>query len=108
MFGRNRFGDLIARQLEIFGNENAALLVEIGEYRERWRRASRETAEEAYGDEQDRVDWAAEALSDLCDRYAATLDEATEAEYRRAFTKAVRRRFPTLADIFEAETDTGA
>ncbi len=62
MFGRNRFGDLIARQLDIFGEENAELLVEIGEYRERWRRASREGAEEAFGDEQDRVDWAAEAL----------------------------------------------
>ena len=39
MFGRNRFGDLITRQLDIFGQENAELLVEIGEYRDRWRRA---------------------------------------------------------------------
>ena len=107
MFGRNRFGDLIARQLDIFGEENADLLLEIAEYRERWRRASREGAEEAYGEEQDRVDWAAEALSALCDRYAMSLDEATEAEYRRAFTKAVRRRLPALADEFEAQTDTG-
>jgi hypothetical protein len=107
MFGKNRFGDLISRQLQLFGEENAELLAEIAEYRERWRRASRAGAEEAFGDEQDRVDWAAEALSGLCDRYAASLDEATEAEYRRAFTKAVRRRFPALADIFEAETDTG-
>ena len=79
MFRRNRFGDLISRQLDIYGEENADLLVEIAEYRERWRRASRTGAEEAFGDEQDRVDWAAEALSDLCDRYAAILDEATEA-----------------------------
>ena len=70
MFRRNRFGELIARQLDIFGEENHDLLLEIAEYRERWRRASREGAEEAYGDEQDRVDWAAEALSALCDRYA--------------------------------------
>ena len=107
MFRRNRFGDLIARQLDIYVEENADLLQEIAEYRDRWRRASRTGAEEAFGDEQDRVDWAAEALSDLCDRYAATLDEATESEYRRAFTKAVRRRLPVLADVFEAETDTG-
>ena len=107
MFRRGRFGELIARQLDIFGEENRDLLLEIADYRERWRRASREGAEEAYGDEQDRVDWAAEALSALCDRYAASLDEATEAEYRRAFTKAVRRRFPALADEFEAQTDTG-
>ena len=107
MFRRNRFGELIARQLDLFGEENPDLLLEIAEYRERWRRASREGAEEAFGDEQDRVDWAAEALSALCDRYAASLDEETEAEYRRAFTKAVRRRLPALADEFEAQTDTG-
>lgn len=107
MFRRNRFGDLIARQLDIFSEENAELLQEIGEYRDRWRRASRTGAEEAFGDEQDRVDWAAEALATVCDSYAMTLDEATEAEYRRAFTKAVRRRLPALAGVFEAETDTG-
>ena len=107
MFGRNRFGDLIARQLDLYAEEHAELLAEITEYRDRWRRASREGAEAAYGEEQDRVDWAAEALSGLCDRYAATLDEATEAEYRRAFTKAVRRRLPAIADEFEAQTDTG-
>jgi hypothetical protein len=107
MFRRNRFSDLITRQLDIFGDENAELLAEIAEYRDRWRRASRTGAEEAFGDEQDRVDWAAEALSELCDSYAATLAPPTEAEYRRAFTKAVRRRLPALADVFEAETDTG-
>jgi hypothetical protein len=107
MFGRNRFGDLIARQLDLFREENGDLLREIAEYRERWRKASREGAEEAFGDEQDRVDWAAEALSDLCDRYALGLDEDTEAEYRRAFAKAVRRRLPVLADEFEAQTDLG-
>jgi len=107
MFRRNRFADLIARQLDIFCEENADLLAEIADYRDRWRRASRTGAEEAFGDEQDRVDWAAEALSDICERYAGTLDEATEAEYRRAFTKGVRRRLPALAAVFEAETDTG-
>jgi hypothetical protein len=107
MFGRNRFGDLIARQLDLFAEENRDLLLEIAEYRERWRRASREGAEEAYGDEQDRVDWAAEALSAVCDTYAATLDEQTEAEYRRAFTKAVRRRLPAIAKEFDEQTDTG-
>ena len=107
MFGRNRFGDLIARQLEIFGTENAELLVEIGEYRERWRRASREGAEEAFGAEQDRIDWAAEALATVCDSYAATLDEQTEAAYRRAFAKAVRKQMPAIAAEFEEQTDGG-
>ena len=107
MFRRNRFGDLIARQLDLFAKEHADLLVEIGEYRERWRRSSREGAEEAFGDEQDRIDWAAEALSAVCDTYAATLDEQTEGEYRRAFAKAVRRRLPAIAGEFGEQTDTG-
>jgi hypothetical protein len=105
--GRNRFGDLIARQLDIFGQENAELLVEIGEYRERWRRAPRDGAEEAFGAEQDRIDWAAEALSTVCDSYAATLDEETETAYRRAFAKAVRRRMPAIAAEFDEQTDIG-
>jgi hypothetical protein len=108
MFGRGRFADLVGRQLDLFSEENADLLLEIAEHRERWRRASRDGAEEAFGDEQDRVDWAAEALAALCDRYAASLDEETEAEYRRAFVKAVRRRLPAIAATFEAEIDTGA
>ena len=94
MFGRNRFGDLIAASSTSSARRTPSCWSRSREYRERWRRASREGAEEAFGDEQDRVDWAAEALSALCDRYAATLDEETEAEYRRAFTKAVRRRLP--------------
>ena len=107
MFRRKRFGDLIGRQIDIFCEENADLLAEIAEYRERWRRASRTGAEEASGDEQDRVDWAAEALSNLCDSYAESLPEETEYDYRRAFTKAVRRRLPAIAAQFEAQTDTG-
>lgn len=107
MFGRNRFSDLIDRQLDIFGNENADLLLEVAEYRERWRKASREGAEAAFGDEHDRIDWAAEALSNLCDSYAESLPEETEPDYRRAFTKAVRRRLPAIAAQFEAQTDTG-
>jgi hypothetical protein len=107
LFRRDRFGDLIGRQLDLFDSENVDLLLEIAEYRERWRRASREGAEAAYGDEHDRIDWAAEALSGLCDSYAESLPEETEAEYRRAFTKAVRRRLPAIAAEFEAQTDTG-
>jgi hypothetical protein len=107
MFKRNRFADLIARQLDIFGQENAELLVEIGEYRERWRRSARDGAEEAFGAEQDRIDWAAEALSAVCDAYATTLDDATEAQYRKAFAKAVRKRMPAIAAEFDEQTDTG-
>src|SRR5436853_179257 len=85
MFKRNRFADLIARQLDIFGQENAELLVEIGEYRERWRRSARDGAEEAFGAEQDRIDWAAEARSCGWDEPAGRRTGA-----RRNLTRACR------------------
>ena len=108
MFGRNRFSDLIARQLDIFGEENAELLREIAEYRDRWRRASR-TGAPRRPSAMSRI--ASTGPPRRC-RSSATATprrstEPTEAEYRRAFTKAVRRRLPALADEFEAETDTG-
>ena len=105
MLRRRRFGDLIERQLDLFAEENVDLLREIDEHRARWRRAAAGDAEEAFGDEQDRVDWAADALSDLYHRYAATLDDETEILYGSELRRAVRRRFHALADAFDALTE---
>ena len=101
---RRRFDDLITRQLNLFAETHGDLLQEIDEHRTRWRKATRSGAEEAFGDEQDRVDWAADELADLFGQYAATLDDPTEAEYRSEFSRAVRRRFNPLADAFDLLT----
>jgi uncharacterized protein YukE len=93
-----RFRDLVERQLDLFAGENADLLEELRGARKRWAAAGVDEAEEAFGDEQDRVDWAAEALADIRDSYALTLDEDTADEYREAFARAARRRFGGLAD----------
>ena len=103
---RRRFEDLIARQLDLFAEGHGDLLREIDEHRTRWREAGREDAEEAFGDEQDRVDWAAEELAELYRQYAATLDDLTEVEYLTEFSRAVRRRFNPLSDAFDLLTSS--
>jgi hypothetical protein len=102
-FLRRRFRDLVERQLDLFADDQEHLLRELAEARERERRAGADEVEEAFGDWHDRVEWLCDELWDLRDRYAATLDEGTAREYRRAFLRAARRRFPVLAPALEAE-----
>jgi hypothetical protein len=99
MFRRRRqFDELIERQLDIFASEHQDELREIAEARLRWRRSDVEDAEEAFGDEQDRIEWAAEELEKMADTYARTLDEEAAVAYRAALLKRLRKRFPPIAD----------
>ena len=93
----------MTRQLDLFAEEHVELLAEIRRYRRNTARAGADEVEEAFGDEYDRVEWATEALAELRDAYGRTLDDDADREYRRAFTKAVRKRFPALAEGLEAE-----
>ena len=98
MFRRKRqFDELIDRQLDIFAVEHQDELREIAEARLRWRRSDVEDAE-AFGDEQDRVEWAAEELEKMADAYATTLDEDAAVAYRAALSSELRKRFPQIAD----------
>jgi hypothetical protein len=102
-FLRRRFRDLVERQLDLFAKDQEHLLHELADARDRERRAGADDVEEAFGDWHDRVEWLCDELWDLRDRYSATLDEDTAREYRRAFLRAARRRFPVLAPALEAE-----
>lgn len=93
---RERFGDVIARQLDVFAADEADLLAECRTREREYDRAPREDAEEAYGDYMDSVEAATEALAEMRDRYAATLDETSGEEYEDAFNRSVRRRWPSL------------
>jgi hypothetical protein len=95
MFRRRRFADVIARQLDVFEEDEAdGLLDEVREMKRRYDEAEREGAEEAYGDYTDVVEAATEALADMRDRFARTLDDETAEEYERAFNRAVKKRWP--------------
>jgi predicted aminopeptidase len=102
---RRQFDELIERQLDIFATEHADELREIADARLRWRRSDVEDAEEAFGDEQDRVEWAAEELETMADAYASTLDEEAAIAYRAALLKRLRKRYPPIADALRVALD---
>ena len=97
MFRRGRFADVVARQLDVFAQDEArGLLEEVSEAKAVYDRAGREEAEERYGDYVDVVEAATEALADMRWQYASTLDEEGAEEYESAFIRAVRKRWPAL------------
>jgi hypothetical protein len=93
---REPFRDVIARQLDVFVEDEADLLEECREKARSYERSPREDAEEAYGDFVDAVESATEALADMRDRFARTLDDDAAEAYEDAFNRAVRKRWPEL------------
>jgi tRNA G10 N-methylase Trm11 len=91
---RRRFADVISRQLDVFAQDESALLSEVREAEQAYNRAERAEAEEKYGDYVDVVETATEALADMRDRFGRTLDDSTAEEYEAAFNRAVKRRWP--------------
>jgi NTP pyrophosphatase (non-canonical NTP hydrolase) len=96
---RGRFGDLVARQLDLFAADESALLAEAGEAEAAWNEADRDSAEERYGDLQLVLDAIGDRLLDIRETYAATLDEEAADEYRAVFSRAARKRFGLAAAI---------
>jgi hypothetical protein len=93
---RRRFADVVSRQLDLFVAEQADLLEDVELFLQAYNEAPRDEAEERYGDYVDRVDLAAEALAEIRNTYARTLDEDAAEEYEAAFEKAAAKRFPRL------------
>jgi hypothetical protein len=93
---RDPFRDVIARQLDLFVEDEADLLEDCREKHRLYEQADREDREEAYGDFVDVVETATEALADMRDRFARTLDEDAAETYENSFNRAVRKRWPEL------------
>jgi len=95
---RRRFADVISRQLDVFAEDEAqGLLVEVQEMKQRYDAADRDGAEEAYGDYVDVIDAVKDALADMRDRFASTLDDSVRETYETAFENAARKRWRWLA-----------
>ena len=97
MIFRRRFSDVIRRQLGLFEREHRGLIEDCIAAERAYNRADRDEAEERYGDYQDLVETGTEALADIRDTYARTLDEETAEEYEEAFNRAVVKRLPRFA-----------
>jgi hypothetical protein len=96
IFGRDRFRDLVRRQLDLFEKDETELLQEAETSARAYDDAAREDAEEAYSDYQLVLESVVESLEDLRDTYAMTLDDDSRDAYEQAFDRAARKRFPTL------------
>jgi hypothetical protein len=94
---RARFADLIDRQLDLFEREQRGLIADCIAAERAYNRADRAEAEERYGDYVDLVETGTEALADLRDNFASTLDEDAAEEYEHAFNRAVLHRFRRFA-----------
>jgi isocitrate dehydrogenase kinase/phosphatase len=94
---RGRFADVISRQLDLFERDQADLIRECEAAERAYDDAPRDEAEERYGDYVDLVETGTEALADLRDHFAATLDEDAAEEYEEAFNRAVLKRLPRFA-----------
>jgi hypothetical protein len=91
---RNRFADVISRQLDLFEQDEAELIRDCAEAERRYDRAARDEAEGEYGAYVDLVETATEALAELRWSYASTLDEEAAEEYEAAFNRTVKKRLP--------------
>ena len=94
MLKKGRFGDVIARQLDLFVRDQLELLEECDAAERAYDRAARGDAEERFGDYQELVETGTEILADLRDNFASTLDDASAEEYETAFNRAVAKRLP--------------
>ena len=98
-FRRRHFAELVQRQLDLFAQEQAELLAELDDAERAYDAADREDAEDAYADVQLILDAGADALVDVRDSYAATLDPELGAEYAKTFAHTASRRFPRFTSL---------
>jgi hypothetical protein len=93
----SRFSDLIQRQLGFFVEDNEELIKACDAAERAYDRAGREEAEERYAEYLELVEEGVEALREIRDTYAATLEEDVAEDYERAFEREVDRRLPRFA-----------
>jgi hypothetical protein len=93
-FRRDRFAELVRRQLDLFALDEAELLREASEAEKAYDEADREDAEEAYGDLQLVYQAIGEQLEELRDTYAATLEGEARDDYERSFDRLAAKRYP--------------
>lgn len=85
---------MVGRQLTLFRHDQAELLTEVEEALAAYNGAGRDEAEERYGEFVDLVDTGRDALVEMRDAFAESLDDEATEEYRLVFDDLVRTRLP--------------
>ena len=96
MIRRRRFADVVRRQLDLAEEENAGLIAQCRAALHAYDDAGREEAPEHYerfGDLQEEL---MEALEEIRDSFAATLDDELAERYAAEFDRAAAKRFRGL------------
>jgi hypothetical protein len=97
------FAELIEHQLNLFEQQDAEFLARVDKAERDYDNADREDAEEIFGRFQELVEVGTEALAEMRDAYASTLDEEAAEVYSAEFNAVVHRRLPRFAlEIDEA------
>ena len=91
------FVDLIERQLALFEDEYGDLIERCDAAARAYDSAPREDAEERYSELLDLVEIGADALAEIRDTYAETLEPEQAEAYEAAFEREVRRRLARFA-----------
>lgn len=90
----SRFAEVIGRQLDLFEQQDAEFLRRLDKAERAYDEADREDAEEIYGRYQELVEHGTEALGEMRDAYAQTLDADDAEEYVAEFNQTVIDRMP--------------
>ena len=93
---RGRFSEVIARQLDLFEEQDAEFLRRVDEAERAYDDADSEDAEEVYGRYQELVEHGTEALGEMRDAYAGTLDPDDADEYVAEFNQTVIDGLPSF------------
>jgi hypothetical protein len=89
-----RFEDLISRQLAMFREDYADLLESCAQAERAYDRAGPEEAEERYAVYLELVEEGSDALREIRETYASTLEPDQAEAYEQAFDSEVARRLP--------------
>ena len=89
-----RFAELIARQLDLFEQQDAEFLRRLDDAERAYDAADREEAEEVYGRYQELVEHGTEALAEMRDAYSRTLETDDAENYVDEFNQTVIDRMP--------------
>ena len=92
-----RFADLIQRQLALFRTDFGDLIDACAAAERAYDRAGREEAEERYAEYLELVEEGTDALVEIRDTYASTLEEDAAEEYELRIDHEVGRRLPRFA-----------
>jgi len=92
-----RFSDLIQRQLTLFQTDFGDLIEACTAAERAYDRAGREEAEERYAEYLELVEEGTDALIEIRDTYASTLEPDAAGEYVERFDHEVGRRLPRFA-----------